>query len=86
MMLHTKYQCPVVSDKKSFSCFPYISLCKKKYMTPGWDHFWPQGQKLNKLGRDPLSDATYQTILYKGFRPSGFRQEDFFTFSVYKPI
>ena len=23
---------------------------------------------------------------YQGFRPHGFRQEDFFTFSLYKPI
>ena len=30
MMLHTKYQSSMscVSDKKIFSCFPYISLCK----------------------------------------------------------
>ena len=30
MMLHTKYQglALTVSEKKIFSCFPYISLCK----------------------------------------------------------
>ena len=33
MMLHTKYQGSrhLVSDKKIFSCFPYISLCKTYY-------------------------------------------------------
>ena len=27
---------------------------------PGLVHFWPQGHNLNKLGRGPLADATYQ--------------------------
>ena len=27
---------------------------------PGWGHFLPQGHNLNKLGRGPLGDATYQ--------------------------
>ena len=63
MMLHTKYQGPVVSDKKSFSCIPYISLCKKDMTHRGGTYFWPQGQKLNKFGRDPLSVATYQNII-----------------------
>ena len=26
----------------------------------GWANFWPQGHYLNKLGRGPLVDATYQ--------------------------
>ena len=57
MMLHTKYQGPVISDKKIFSHFPYISLCKT------CDHrgpFMAPGVFLNKLGRGPLGDATYQ--------------------------
>ena len=29
-------------------------------MTPGRGHFWPQGHTLNKFGRGPLGDATYQ--------------------------
>ena len=29
-----------------------------------------------KLGRGPLGDATYQ--IYQGFRPCGFREDDFF--------
>ena len=49
---------PVCSDKKIFSCFPYISL--SKHVTPGVAHFWPKGHNLNKLGRGLLGDATYQ--------------------------
>ena len=29
-------------------------------VTPGWGQFWPQGFHINKLGRGPLEDATYQ--------------------------
>ena len=50
----------VVSDKKIFSCFPYISLSNVKNVTPGAGPFWPQEDNLNKLGRDPLGDAPYQ--------------------------
>ena len=62
-----------VADKKIFSCFPYISL--SKHVT----HFWSKGHNLNKLGRGPLGDATYQIP-----RPRGLRLEDFFIFSLYK--
>ena len=58
-------------------CFPYISLYKN--VTPGAGPFLVPGHKLNKLGRSPLDDATYQIS-----RTQGFRQEDFFTFSLYK--
>ena len=27
---------------------------------PGWGRFWPQGYSLNKLGRRPLDNASYQ--------------------------
>ena len=60
MMIQTKYQGSrnCVSAKKIFSCFPYVSLCKT---CKAWAaHFWPQGHNLNKLGRGPLGDATYQ--------------------------
>ena len=50
--------------------------------TPGLGQFLPQVQNLNKLGRGPLGDATYQI---QCFRSYGFRQEDFFMFSLYKP-
>ena len=50
--------CLLVSDKKIFSSFPYISL----FITfvPGAGHFWPEGYNLNKLGRGPLGDDKYQ--------------------------
>ena len=54
----------MVSDKKIFSYFPYISLCKA-FDPPGWGHFWPKGYNLNKLGRGQLGDDTYQiSMLY----------------------
>ena len=43
--------------------------------------FWPPGHNLNKLGIGPLGDVTYQIP-----RTSGFRQEEFFMFSLYKPM
>ena len=61
MMLHTKYQGskPKVSDKKIFSCFPYIGLCNS--CDPwGGAIFGPRDRKLNKLGRGSLGDASYQ--------------------------
>ena len=64
MMMHTIYQGSrfVVSDKKIFHVFPImiiISLCKT--CDPlGGAIVWPNGHNLNKLGRGPLGDATYQ--------------------------
>ena len=60
MMLHTNYQGLglVVSDKKFFSHFLYISLCKT--CDPWEGPFSPMGYNLNKLGRGPLGDAKYQ--------------------------
>ena len=61
------------SDKKIFHISPYISLCKT--CNPGVESFKPRGQNLNKSGRGPLGDASYQiSRLY----PYGFREEDFF--------
>ena len=48
---------------------------------PGRVHFWPQGHNLNKPGRGPLGDATYQIS-----RPCGFREDFFSCFPFYKPI
>ena len=36
---------------------------------------WAKGYNLNNFGRGPLGNAAYQK---QGFKPSGFRQEDFF--------
>ena len=86
MMQHTMYIKAlglVVSEKKMFSCFPYIAAYVK-HVTSGWGYFWHQRHNLNKLGRGPLDDATYQIL---GSRPCGFRQQDLFTFSLYyKPM
>ena len=35
-------------------------------MTPREAHFWPQGHYLNKLGREPLDDATNQILRFLG--------------------
>ena len=41
----------MVSDKKIFSCFPYIPVSLCKPVTPGAGLFWPQGNNLNNFGR-----------------------------------
>ena len=51
-------------------------------VTPGPGHFWPQGHNLNKLGRGQLGDVIHTN--YQDSRPNGFRQEDFFMFSLCK--
>ena len=53
----------VVSDKKIFSCFPYIDLFKT--CNPEAGPFLAQAVKLNKLGRGPPGDATYLVFLDK---------------------
>ena len=82
MMLHTEYQGSVVSDKMC-SWFPYISLSRT--CDPYSEAiFWPQGNNSNKLGRGPSGDAKHTKC--QGSRTCDFRQEDFFTFSLYKPV
>ena len=54
MMLNTKYQGLLVSDKKIFYTFLYISLCKT------FDNGGKAIYNLNKLGGGPLGDATDQ--------------------------
>ena len=61
MMLLTKYQGfrPYGFRQKDFyNVFPIYAYVNN--VNPGWGHFWPQGNNLNKLGRGQLSDATYQ--------------------------
>ena len=48
----------VFSDEKIFHVSPYISLSKK--CDPRAGPFLAAGHNLNKLGRGPLGDATYQ--------------------------
>ena len=72
MLLHTKYQGsrPCGFRQEDFFMFllikayvkpvtpPYNkSLCKASL---GRGHFWPPGSNLNKLGRGPPDDASYQ--------------------------
>ena len=62
MMLHNTYHGSRVYGirREVFSCFPYQALKFVKHVTPGLAHFWPQEHNLNKLGRGPLDDASYQ--------------------------
>ena len=49
----------MVSDRKIFQCFPYIS--KFLNMLPqGRGKFWPQEGHLNKHGTGSLGDDSYQ--------------------------
>ena len=61
MMLHTKYYgsrpCGF-RQEDFFMFFPIYAYVK--HVTPRWGHFLPQTHNLNKLGRGPLGDATYQ--------------------------
>ena len=50
---------------------------------PGRGHFWSQGYNLNKLGRGPLSDATYQILRLQAF---WFQTSRFLKFSYWKSI
>ena len=61
MMLHTKYQYsrPYGFRQEDFFMFFTIQAYVKR-VTLGWGHFWPQVHNLNKLGRGPPGDATYQ--------------------------
>ena len=59
--LHTKYKGsrPYGVRQEDFSMFFIIEAYVKRVIT-GAGPFWPQGDNLNKLGRSPLGDATYQ--------------------------
>ena len=81
MMLHTKYQGSRpygFRQEDFFQWFPSISICKQFDL--GRVHFWPKVQciimqhNLNKLGRGPLGDASYQI---SSSRPCSFRLKEF---------
>ena len=59
MMPHTKYQGSRPSGFRQEGFFTF-SLRLVKHLTPGVGPFMAQGYNLNKLGRGPLGDATYQ--------------------------
>ena len=74
-LLHTKYKSsmPCGFRQEDFLCFPYISLCITCHVTPGTGPFMAHGyngHNLNKLGSDPLDDATSQ---FQISMPCGFR-------------
>ena len=56
-MLHTKYQSswPYGFREEDFLRFYY-----EKLISPRAGPFWARGHNLNKLGKAPLGDATYQ--------------------------
>ena len=61
MMLHTKYlgSRPYgFIEEYFFHVYPLSA--NVKYVTPGAGPFLPKGHNLNKLGRGPQGDATYQ--------------------------
>ena len=49
----------MVSNKKIFQDFYYLSLCKTRDPQSG-TIFWCHGYNLNNLGRGPLDEPTYQ--------------------------
>ena len=57
-MLHTKFQAPEPSNSGEEDFEEYFIFEPKTPLPQG--HFGPQGHHLNKPGRDPLGDATYQ--------------------------
>ena len=61
-MLYTKYQSsrPSSFREEEFWNFLSLFLCSNLW-PPGQAQFWPQGHHMNKLGRGPLEDATYQS-------------------------
>ena len=63
MMLHTKYQGSMPCGFRQENVFMFLPIkAYVKHVTTVPGHFWPQVHNLNKLGRGPLGDATYQIL------------------------
>ena len=58
--LKYQYSRPYDFRQEDFFMFFTIKANVKNVTPPGRGHFLPQGHKMNKLGRGPPSDATYQ--------------------------
>ena len=58
---HTKYQMstPPSFREKKFWRWASLFLCSNLW-PPERSQFWPQGHHMNRLGRGPQGDATYQ--------------------------
>ena len=69
-MLHTQFQAPESSISEEEDFYVYF-ISEPKTHPPPQGHFGPKGYHLNKLGRGPLGNATYNIL--KGPRPSSFR-------------
>ena len=86
-MPHTKYKISTPSSfrEEKFWKWASLFLCSNLW-PPGRGQFWPQGHHMNKLGRGPLEDATYQmSKLYRlQFRTRRFSKVSFFI-SMWNP-
>ena len=61
MMLHIKNKDSRPYGFRQEDFFMFLLYRPMKNMgTPGRGHFWSLGHNLNKLGRGPPGDATYQ--------------------------
>ena len=61
MILQTKYQGSRPCGFRQEDLFMFLTIkAYVKPVTPGGGPCWPQGFNLNKLGRGPLGDASYQ--------------------------
>ena len=71
--------------QKYFFMFPLYKPRHRTCDLQGGTIFWPKKHNLNKLGRGPLDDGSYQS---QASRPCGFkfRQVHFFKFSCRKSI
>ena len=80
MMLHNKNQGSRLCGFRKEDFF-LSSLYTPKHVTPGRTFFFlPQWHYLVEVHLVMLNTN------YQGSWPRGFRQEDFFTFSLYKPM
>ena len=76
----TKYQMSMPSSfREEFWSFPFLfPICDPKR-----DQSWPQGHYMNRLGRDPPGDATYQISKLYALQ---FQRNFFFEVSFFNPM
>ena len=81
MMLHTKYQGSMACGFRHEEFYTF-SLCKT-FEPPGDAIFGPRGLILPNLA---VVHLVMIHTRYQGSKPCGFEQDEFFTFSLYKPM